>query len=203
MGLTAANVVDGPLAQAYRFDGGTGQAVSATSSSANAVPTGGQATLEGWYQWDGTTSGTLVAHEGCCLGYIAQITDTSELYVRWGTGNCCSGGTDYDQALFPLPAGDPTGWHHYAIVIDRSAGLATVAIDGLVVGGPLAIKPGGDFGAQSEYRIGADFGGNANFGGALDEARFATFGYSPSRIALYARAGRDEVVDYGSPQSRP
>jgi len=202
-GLSAANLVEGVLGPAYRFDGTVGQTISATSSTTLGIPAGGQASLEGWFQWDGTTEGTLVVHEGCCLGYFVQLQSDGSIYVRWGVNDCCNGGADYDQGSVGLAAGSETDWHHYVVIFDRAAGTVQLYIDGSPIGDAILIDPGPAFNPQSEYRIGADYGGNGNFGGVLDETRFASFAYEESRITLYARAGRNEVIAYGEPQSLP
>lgn len=205
MGLTPDNEVDGRLGPAYRFDAQpTGQSISSQSDSPFAVPVDGQATIEGWFQWDGVTESFLAEHEGCCLGWAVRLQADADLQTSWGIADCCDAGSDYASGAAALPGGvGDTDWHHFVVIYDRQAGTSEIFIDGQASGGVTTIPAAGSFIPQGKYRIGADFSGDNSFGGVIDESRFAPFRYEVARIRLYDRAARDVVIGYGQTEALP
>jgi biopolymer transport protein ExbB len=205
--LTESDRVEGRLGPGYRFAGVSGPSphVALGGDEAFFVPPNGVLTAELWFQRAGATAaGSMLALEGCCLGWGVSLLPPPPLIFRSvvGVGNCCSGSDDYAYAQFTMPGGDAdTGWHHVVTVMDRAAGATTVYLDGVEVYTELISASAAT--GQGELMIGASYDGSSGFEGVLDEVRLSQRALPSDWVAFQYATWDGSAVAVGEPEPIP
>ncbi len=195
--FASSALVDGPLGPAYGFDGTR----YVTVGFDGALDIAGRGSLEVVVRLDGPSGrGVIAQKEGCCLGWLLDVTAGGGLRQSWGTTDCCSGGPTYDYVFWdpPVPLAGP--WRHLVAVWDVDAGLGTLFVDGLQV-----VQAGLSAGAPADgtFRIGADYMGDNALVATLEELRLSATAYDATRVEVHDRVRRDALIHYGTIESLP
>ncbi len=180
-GAVAADAVgglDGTLANSPGLDqpGRFNRAIRLDRASVDHVeiPThdlGNQFTLSFWAKINRTTtlwhtlasnSGSGSAADGFRIGLNTWTTGDGRVSLE--TGNGVAG----NAATTPVGLATPSVWHHYAFVVDRTAGTAQIWVDGVRSSTDETIRT--DFNTSGVIRFGATLNNAGPFDGLLDEA---------------------------------
>jgi len=124
-------------------------------------------TLSAWVKKDafGANAHIFEKSDGLNDGYHWRYQATNQLRLRIDSGTGTTATSD--------TAISDTGWHHYAVVADRS-GNATSYLDGGSDGSTDISGDSGDLSNTEILRLGANTNGLAGLDGILDEARISS-----------------------------
>lgn len=172
--LSAYQPVSGKLGQAissggnsYAYDdseGGQGYYV---------VPPGGVLTATGWFNTStpaGTDYKPLLWNEYSCVGWYVAVETDSLLGVSYTGGTGCGNVTGYYNVYSDNTIVDGS-WHYFAAVIDRSAGVLKLYIDGVLNDQTTNIDTSSVNVLTNRLRLTSDWNAGNIYTGLLDEVK--------------------------------
>ncbi len=167
-GTAPVRTASGKIANAQTFNGSSQYVVPS-----GAINLGNSFSLSAWVNLDPTASNiqTIWANKpaGATANGIALFVNTfntTDGKVLLETGNGVNGALA-TSAAGAVPAG---GWHHVFASVDRTAGTATLYVDGAnVTSSGNGVRT--DFANNSVFNLGRYTSGSWNFKGSIDEPR--------------------------------